>query len=103
MFDFEAHLANQRFWSEFTFGPGDRHEGIIDHIKKELDEIAADPSDLTEWIDVVILALDGAWRSAGANPDEIIAALVDKQARNELREWPDWRTADPGKAIEHVR
>jgi len=22
---------------------------------------------------------------------------------NELRDWPDWRTAAPGKAIEHVR
>lgn len=27
--------------------------------------------------------------------------LVDKQGKNELRSWPDWRTADPTKAIEH--
>jgi hypothetical protein len=51
---------------------------------------------------VVILALDGAWRS-GASPDQIIAALVAKQAKNESRTWPDWRSAAPDQAIEHVR
>jgi hypothetical protein len=36
----------------------------IKHIKKELDdEIAHDPLDLGEWIDVIILGLDGAWRT----------------------------------------
>ncbi|MGH6882853.1 MAG: dATP/dGTP pyrophosphohydrolase domain-containing protein [Hypericibacter sp.] len=30
-------------------------------------------------------------------------AVVAKQAVNEQRSWPDWRTADPDKAIEHVR
>ena len=101
-FDFRAHLHRQREWSERTFGPGERAQGIIDHIRKELREIEADPQDLCEWIDVVILALDGAWRS-GATPDQIIDALAAKQAKNELRAWPDWRTADPSKAIEHIR
>lgn len=101
-FDFEAHLHRQREWSERTFGPGPRAKGVVDHIRKELAEIEADPGDLNEWIDVVILALDGAWRS-GAMPREIISALVAKQTRNEGRVWPDWRTADPDKAIEHDR
>jgi hypothetical protein len=65
-------------------------------------EIEADPGDLKEWIDVTILALDGAWRS-GASPAEIVAAIVAKQTKNEGRVWPDWRTADPNKAIEHDR
>lgn len=34
---------------------------------------------------------------------EIVAALGAKQARNEARAWPDWRTAPPDRAIEHVR
>lgn len=101
-FDFHAHLQRQREWSGQTFGPGDRAKGVVDHIRKELTEIEAAPADITEWIDVVILALDGAWRS-GASPDEIIAALVAKQAKNETRTWPDWRTASPDQAIEHVR
>ena len=32
-----------------------------------------------------------------------LSALVEKQTRNEARKWPGWRTAEPGKAIEHVR
>jgi hypothetical protein len=101
-FDFLAHLRHQRVWSEKTFGPGDRTEGVVDHIRKELDEVLATPSEVTEWIDIIILALDGAWRT-GHQPEEIIAALVAKQEKNESRKWPDWRTAEPGKAIEHVR
>ena len=96
------HLRRQRAFSEKTFGPGERTAGVLDHIRKELAEIEREPGDVTEWIDVVILAFDGAWR-AGHSPDEIATALVAKQAKNEARTWPDWRTAEPGKAIEHVR
>jgi Protein of unknown function (DUF550) len=101
-FDMLVHLARQRSWSELTFGPGARTKGVVDHIRKELTEIEADPTDLTEWIDVVILALDGAWR-AGGSPEQIISTMVAKQTKNEGRAWPDWRTADPDKAIEHDR
>ena len=97
-----AYLAHQREWSLATFGPGDRLRGVLDHIRKELQEIEADPTDVNEWIDVVILALDGAWR-AGWEPQEIIDAIVAKQARNEAREWPDWRTMSANEAIEHIR
>lgn len=97
-----AHLDRQREFSRRTFGPGARTKGVLDHIRKELVEIEADPADLSEWVDVVILAFDGAWR-AGWEPQQIIDAIRDKQARNEQRAWPDWRTADPDKAIEHDR
>ena len=101
-FDLLGHLYCQREFSQRTFGPGLRTEGISDHIRKELVEIAAAPNDHREWIDVVLLALDGAWRT-GATPEQIVEALAAKQATNEARTWPDWRTAEPGKAIEHVR
>jgi hypothetical protein len=101
-FDLVAHLRRQRDFSERTFGPGARTAGILDHIRKELNEIEATPADISEWIDVVLLALDGAWR-AGHTPEQIAHALHAKQAKNETRTWPDWRTAEPGKAIEHVR
>lgn len=101
-FDLIQHLHRQREFSEQTFGPGARTAGVIDHIRKELCEIEAAPADIGEWIDVVLLALDGAWRS-GASPEAIAAALLMKQTRNEARTWPDWRTADPTKAIEHDR
>jgi hypothetical protein len=101
-FDFHAHLARQAAFSLKTFGPGMRTAGVCDHIRKELLEIEADPLDLREWIDVVILALDGAWR-CGGSPSQIIGGIVAKQTKNEGRNWPDWRTADPNKAIEHDR
>ena len=101
-FDMVGHLRRQMAFSEKTFGPGARTKGVIDHIRKELLEIEADPNDIREWVDVIILAFDGAWR-AGWRPESIIAAIVEKQTKNEARTWPDWRTADPDRAIEHVR
>lgn len=105
-FDLEGHLERQRRFSERAFGPGERVAGVLDHMGKELQEVAlacakGEPT-LPEWIDLVILALDGAWRS-GASPRQIIAAMVAKQDKNESRSWPNWRTADPDKAIEHDR
>lgn len=101
-FDLVAHLERQRTFSLRTFGPGQRTAGVLDHIRKELREIEAQPGDLEEWVDLVLLALDGAWR-AGHEPAAIAAGIEAKQAKNEDRNWPDWRTADPGKAIEHNR
>ena len=106
-----THLCRQISWSRHTFGP-DVRPGVVDHIRKELKEIeASDYLDLEEWIDVVILGLDGAWRSLEgtaytgdlAKADAIISMLALKQQKNEHRVWPDWRTADRSKAIEHDR
>lgn len=96
------HLTRQMLWSEQTFGPGDRTHGVIAHIRKELVELEAAPDDPSEWADVLILAFDGAMR-AGIGPQQIIDAVKAKQAENEARTWPDWRTFGPGEAIEHVR
>jgi dATP/dGTP diphosphohydrolase len=93
-------LKRQMKWSENVAGPGERTKGLIEHIRKELQEIELNPQDLEEWIDVVMLALDGAWR-LGYTPNEIVTALAMKQAKNEARKWPDWRTHDPNKAFEH--
>jgi hypothetical protein len=102
VFDLAEHLRRQRNFSKKTFGPGARTDGVLDHIRKELCEIEADPSDIEEWVDVIILAFDGAWR-AGWEPEDIVNAIVAKQTKNEARKWPDWRTANPGKAIEHIK
>lgn len=96
------HLERQRQFSKETFGPGTRTKGVIDHIRKELKEIEDDPTDLKEWVDVIILAFDGAWR-AGWEPKEIIDAIKSKQTENEARSWPDWKTRSQDEAIEHER
>jgi hypothetical protein len=101
-FDLLRYLQRQIDFSLATFGPGHRTAGVIDHIRKELVEIEAAPLDLEEWIDVAMLALDGAWRT-GATPEQIVTQLVMKLEKNKRRTWPDWRTVPAGKAIEHVR
>lgn len=101
-FDLESHLRRQQAFSSATFGPGARLNGVIDHITKELREVRDSGGALAEWVDVIILAFDGAWRS-GASPREVIDAMVSKQTKNEGRKWPDWRAVSPDKAIEHDR
>lgn len=100
--DLELVIEQAKRWSTETFGPGKRTKGLIEHIGKELVEIADAPDDLMEWIDVVILGLDGAWRS-GHSPAEIVAALEAKYHKNFARAWPDWRAASEDQAIEHIR
>lgn len=101
-YDMIAHLRRQMDFSMRTFGPGRRVEGVLDHIEKEIVEVRNSGGDLSEWVDLVILSMDGAWRS-GATPEQVVEAIRAKQSKNEARIWPDWRTADPDKAIEHVR
>lgn len=111
----QEHLARQIAFSRSTFGPGERTEGVSDHIRKELMEVKAGYQPeyrAQEWVDVAILGLDGLWRAlAIAYPclsDAELAAkacewIEAKQTKNEGRSWPDWRTASQDKAIEHVR
>lgn len=78
-YDLVEHLDRQRAFSVKAFGPGARVEGISDHIMKELAEVEAAPEDLSEWIDIVLLGLDGAWR-AGYSSATIAGALAEKLA-----------------------
>lgn len=98
----EDYYARQIEWSRKTFGPALRTGGVLDHIRKELKEIEADPHDLSEWVDVIILAMDGFWRHGGAASD-LLPRLLAKQQKNMARTWPDWRTMSEDQAIEHDR
>lgn len=112
-YDLSEHLCRQIAFSRATFGPGQRTAGVIDHIRKELVEVEEAGGAPEEWVDVVILALDGLTRSILYAPlgfsstDEAAAQAAhmirEKQGINELRRWPDWRTAKPSTAIEHER
>lgn len=103
MKDFLEYLEAQIAFSEKTFGPPRGSKGVIDHIKKELKEIEENPQSLGEWVDLMMLAFDGAWRE-GYSPEEIFVGLQTKlKINSEYRIWPDWRTCEPGKAIEHIR
>lgn len=108
--DLNEHLKRQMAFSRATYGPGERTSGVVDHIRKELVEVEESGGEPEEWVDVVILALDGLWRSLEARDaawnglSKIACGLIyTKQGRNEQRDWPDWRSAPKDKAIEHVR
>ena len=101
-YNLEKHIKRQQKFSLKTFGPGDRAKGVVAHIRKELIEIEENPQDLEEWIDVILLALDGAWRS-GASPSDIVEKLEYKLTKNENRQWPDWRTMSTDDPIQHIK
>jgi hypothetical protein len=93
-----AIIERQRTFSLQAFGEGARTKGILDHIARESKEVAASPHDLSEWADLIILAIDGAWRS-GATPAEVAAAIVAKQTINANRKWP---AGSEDEAILHI-
>lgn len=94
------YYREQIEWSAATFGRGKRTKGLLDHIRKELLEIEAKPDDLEEWIDVVVLAMDGYWRHGGT-ADSFMEDLLKKQEKNFARKWPTPTSEDV--AVEHDR
>jgi hypothetical protein len=107
-FDFVRYCRTQITISRRAFGPpedpraGTRLLGILAHLRKELIEVEQAPQDPIEWADLIILAIDGAWRQ-GITPEVLVTALDVKQRVNCARRWPDWRTASPSDPIEHDR
>jgi hypothetical protein len=90
---FVEYFVRQSKWSAQTFGHGTRTQGIVEHIRKELDEV------LGKWIDLTMLAMDGFWRHGG-DPRTILDHLNAKQAKNFARKW---NVPKDGHAVEHVR
>jgi hypothetical protein len=114
--DLKQHLIRQMAFSKATYGPGTRTNGVLDHITKEIAEVRDSGGSADEWVDLVILSLDGLTRQlsfcnegdkrikTSAEIAELACnIIVGKQDRNENRTWPDWRTMSAEKAIEHDR
>lgn len=98
--DFVDYVRRHRAWSEQTFGKQARTAGLLAHIEKECKEIAQRPEDLEEWIDVIILAIDGACRNG--HSDAAIAEMLNyKLEKNQKRQWVV--SEDPTVPNEHVR
>jgi len=103
-FDFYKELAE---WSSNTFGPPEHRGplGPMEHFMKEVKEVKSeiDPDkQKEEIIDMLFLALDASQRSGMSFPEMCYRAF-EKLEKNKKRTWPDWKKADPNKAIEHVR
>lgn len=66
--DFNTYLERHVEWGWKTFGTpaeGRGPKGPLDHVLKEVQEIMANPSDVTEWVDAIILTIDGFIRAGG--------------------------------------
>lgn len=77
-------LKEQHEWSLKTFGPNQRTAGVLDHLQKEIEEVSAQPDDLAEWADCLLLAVDGAMR-AGASPQRLAAYISPDTEILEMR------------------
>lgn len=97
---FNEFVARHAEWTEKTFGPGLRTKGITSHIRKELIEIENEPTKLEEWIDVILLGLDGA-RRTGAKGTQIMQELERKLAVCQERVYPFPESED--HPSEHIR
>jgi hypothetical protein len=121
-FDLVPHLARQMAFSKATFGPGRRTEGVLKHLEKEIGEVRSSKTHgdrVEEWVDLVILSLDGLTREiwtehqakkilnsskfSTAIAQTACACIHAKQSRNELRDWPNWRDMPADAPIEHDR
>lgn len=74
-FDLASFIAQQKSFSSQAFGPGSRQVGIANHILQECDEAEAEPGDLSEWVDIMLLSLDCAWRS-GLEPVDVAKEIA---------------------------
>lgn len=88
-------------WSLGTFGRGCQTKRLIAHIQCELKEIETAPVDLMEWVDLILLALDGAAR-AGHSSKAVINGIHEKHEINLKREWSK-REGDEESPFFHVK
>jgi hypothetical protein len=74
-----------RAWSLQEYGEGPQVDRVVGHIRRELAEVEAAPNDLSEWVDVITIAADGAMR-AGYTPQQIIDGIAANQVKLESRQ-----------------
>lgn len=89
----------QAAFSEATF-PGVTPLAVARHLRSEAEELEAEPYDLAEWADALLLTFDGA-RRAGASLELLLSRAFTKLEVNRLRTWPP--VTDPDAPVEHVR
>jgi len=95
-------VNRQRTWSTTQFGESVDLPRILNHITEATGDVEKEPARLHNWIDIVLLAMDGAWR-AGHSPKEVVQAIQDVQVRNIMRDWQNPGDLPIGEPIKHIR
>lgn len=96
-------IEDQARWSQKTFGSDDERGplGAIRHLRKEVDEIEANPDDPEEYADALLLLMD-AGRRAGFSFATIVYEAAAKQTVNERRQWPAITSDNAEQPVEHI-
>lgn len=97
----ESFWNAQAEWSRATFGSDTERgpQGPLKHLRKEVDEVLANPHDLEEYADLLFLVFD-ATRRAGFSYLDLDNAAWMKLEKNKQRVWSKPTTDDP---VEHIR
>lgn len=66
--------------------PESKTSATLAHLAREVEELRADPDDLSEFADVLILTL-GAAAKQGFTPEQLLTAAHQKMDVNNLRRW----------------
>ena len=85
-------------WSDEMMGPGPRLATGLEHLRRELAEIEADPKNPEEYADALMILYDVA-RREGITAPMIRAAAFRKLEINKTRRW----AAGADGVIEHVK
>jgi hypothetical protein len=91
--------AENGAWADETFGPSLSPDSTIAHLKKEVEELVADPSNVTEYADCMILLIDAA-RRVGITMDLLLDHCWAKLEINIRRKWGP---PDKDGIIEHIK
>lgn len=98
--DIRKFIEDYGVFSDKAFGVGKRSVGITEHLKKEINELELDPNDPFEWVDVILLGMDGL-RRLGYTPEQITNFLEEKFNINKKRIWPS--SKDENLALTHKK
>lgn len=87
-------------WAAATF-PRQEAAGCLEHLEKEVAELADSPDDPEEVADVIFMALSFG-RSRGMSPIDIMNGIYGKFDTLQHRKWPSPDEQDPGHAVRHI-
>jgi dCMP deaminase len=91
-------LAEVNEWQAVTF-PRATPSSVVAHLKREVDELAADPTDTGELADVIFLVVGLAYE-LGLSMTDLAEIVAQKLAINRKRTWGE---PDADGVVEHVR
>jgi hypothetical protein len=97
---FQSFWDRHAAWSRSAFGPDVRGPvGPLKHLQKEADEAFANPFDLEEKADILLLLID-ATRTSGNTLSDLLTAAEEKLEKNRKRVWAK---PDEHGCFEHIR